>query len=211
MTAGDSPGQRRTQQQRRDSTIASLVDAAIDVLAEVGYARASVQQIVDRAGLSQGALFRHFATRLDLFAHVAQVVARRQIEQFRRELGFGESVDSPPFARDFRTILQTVRRITRSRTNMVWLELMFHARTDADLRTRMAVLTGEYLTAMEDLIQAIPEAQAFPPDMRRPLLEFIIGYFAGETIGRQVLPDLAGDERQLDLLAAIAVVLSAQQ
>ncbi|AEF42492.1 TetR/AcrR family transcriptional regulator [Hoyosella subflava] len=206
MTAGEGTGRRRTQQERRGTTIAALVDAAIEVLAEVGYARASVQQVVDRAGLSQGALFRHFATRLDLFAHVAEVVADRQIAEFRSELGDKDGRG----VRDFTAILSTVRRITRSRTNMVWHELMFHARTDAELRARMAELSVQYLDAMEELVESIPETQVFPDMIRRALLEFVIGYFTGESIGRQVVPDADADQRQLELLGYIAGVLATE-
>ncbi|MGB6181142.1 MAG: helix-turn-helix domain-containing protein, partial [Rhodococcus sp. (in: high G+C Gram-positive bacteria)] len=57
---------RRTQEQRRTDTIARLLDAAITSLAEKGYAATTVNEVVTRAGVSSGALFRHFPTRLDV-------------------------------------------------------------------------------------------------------------------------------------------------
>ena len=54
---------RRTQQERREGTIRKLLDAAAETLIEVGYSEASVQRICARAEVSQGALFRHFASR----------------------------------------------------------------------------------------------------------------------------------------------------
>ncbi|CQA06796.1 Putative HTH-type transcriptional regulator [Mycobacteroides abscessus] len=41
-----------TQAERRESTIARLLDSGIDTIAELGYSRASVQRIAKRAGLS---------------------------------------------------------------------------------------------------------------------------------------------------------------
>ena len=81
----------RTQQQRREETIARLLDASIDTIIEVGYARASAAVIAKRAEVSDGALFRHFPTMGDLMAATAQEVMRRQLELFveagRRDTG----------------------------------------------------------------------------------------------------------------------------
>ena len=66
------PDMARTQQQRREETIARLLDASIDTIVEVGYARASAAVIARRAEVSDGALFRHFPTMGDFMAATAQ-------------------------------------------------------------------------------------------------------------------------------------------
>ena len=66
------PEMARTQQQRREDTIARLLDASIDTIIEVGYARASAKVITQRAQVSDGALFRHFPTMGDFMAATAQ-------------------------------------------------------------------------------------------------------------------------------------------
>jgi len=58
----------RTQQQRREEMRARLLDAAIATIVEVGYARASAAVIARRAEVSDGALFKHFATMGDFMA-----------------------------------------------------------------------------------------------------------------------------------------------
>lgn len=59
----------RTQQQRRETTIARLLDASIAItIIEFGYARTSAALIAKRAQVSGGALFRHFPTMRDLMA-----------------------------------------------------------------------------------------------------------------------------------------------
>ena len=62
-TGGDG---RRTQGERSAATVAKLIQATIEAIVEVGYAGASTREICDRAGISQGGLFRHFPTRRDL-------------------------------------------------------------------------------------------------------------------------------------------------
>ena len=70
----------RTQQQRREETVGRLLEACIDTIIEVGYARASAAVITKRAGVSVGALFRHFETMGDFMAATASEVLRRQLE-----------------------------------------------------------------------------------------------------------------------------------
>ncbi|MGW6378137.1 TetR/AcrR family transcriptional regulator [Rhodococcus sp. NPDC055112] len=56
----------RTQAQRTAATRAKLLDAAIELLVEVGYARTSTQEIARRAGVSRGAQLHHFPTKESL-------------------------------------------------------------------------------------------------------------------------------------------------
>jgi len=56
-----------------------LVDAARGLLEEGGYATASVQAVADRAGVSAGALYRHFASKAELFVEVFRDAARKDL------------------------------------------------------------------------------------------------------------------------------------
>lgn len=68
----DSPAPRRTQVERRTQTRLSLLDATIESLVEVGYAKTTTTEVTRRAGVSQGALFKHFATKSALVAAAAE-------------------------------------------------------------------------------------------------------------------------------------------
>jgi AcrR family transcriptional regulator len=59
---------RRTQQERRDGTQRKLVDATLACLTELGHARTTTTEIVRVAGVSQGALFKHYASKAELLA-----------------------------------------------------------------------------------------------------------------------------------------------
>jgi AcrR family transcriptional regulator len=76
----------RTQQQRREETVARLLEASIATIIEVGYARASAAVITKRAGVSVGALFRHFDTMGDFMAATAYEVLRRQLDSFTKRV-----------------------------------------------------------------------------------------------------------------------------
>jgi AcrR family transcriptional regulator len=59
---------RRTQRERRDETRQKLLEATLACLGELGYARATTTEIVRLAGLSQGALFKHFPSKAALMS-----------------------------------------------------------------------------------------------------------------------------------------------
>src|ERR1700748_336949 len=76
----------RTQQQRREETVGRLLEASITSIIEGGYARASAAVITQRAGVSVGALFRHFETMSDFMAATASEVLRRQVDSFTKQV-----------------------------------------------------------------------------------------------------------------------------
>jgi AcrR family transcriptional regulator len=53
---------------------AQIVDAAIDTIAEVGYAKASLARIAVRLGISKGVISYHFAGKDDLVAEIIRQV-----------------------------------------------------------------------------------------------------------------------------------------
>ena len=57
---------RRTKQEAQ-ATRQQLLEAAIRVFAEKGVSRTSLQDIAQRAGVSRGAIYWHFANKADLF------------------------------------------------------------------------------------------------------------------------------------------------
>ena len=61
-----TPAQRRTQAERREGTIAALLDATVRCLVTHGYAGTTTQRIQDEAGVSRGALLHHFASKSEL-------------------------------------------------------------------------------------------------------------------------------------------------
>jgi AcrR family transcriptional regulator len=59
-----------------------IVAAALDQLADGGYASATVQTVAGRAGVATGTLYRHFESKSDLFAEVFRRASSREMEVF---------------------------------------------------------------------------------------------------------------------------------
>ncbi|CAN5525239.1 TetR/AcrR family transcriptional regulator [soil metagenome] len=67
------PG-RRTQAERRATTRAALIDAARALFAERGFAGTGREEIVERAGVTRGAMYHHFGSKEQLFRAVYEAV-----------------------------------------------------------------------------------------------------------------------------------------
>lgn len=76
IVKGDAGHGRRTQSERRAQTRAALIAAGRLLFTERGFAGAGREEIVERAGLTRGALYHHFASKDDLFAAVYEEIER---------------------------------------------------------------------------------------------------------------------------------------
>jgi AcrR family transcriptional regulator len=80
MAVKGDEGHRRTQQERRATTRAALLRAARELFAAKGYAGAGREEIVERAGVTRGAMYHHFASKEDLFRAVYEEVEVEVLE-----------------------------------------------------------------------------------------------------------------------------------
>ncbi|MEJ7795077.1 MAG: TetR/AcrR family transcriptional regulator [Nocardioides sp.] len=73
---------RRTAgvQERLDATRAGIVDAALGLVAEKGYAGCSVALVANAAGVATGSVYRHFPDKGALFAEVFRVATQREVD-----------------------------------------------------------------------------------------------------------------------------------
>jgi AcrR family transcriptional regulator len=63
----------------------ALLAAALELFIERDYDRVSVEEILERSGVSRGALCHHFPSKLDLFRAVFEASERRAVERFAAE------------------------------------------------------------------------------------------------------------------------------
>ncbi len=191
---------RRTQEERRTTTVRKLLDAATEALIEDGYAAASVQNVCDRAGLSQGALFRHFATREELMVAVGRDVGQRALARYRREFEALREREKP-----LELAIRLVRDRCRSRLNQAWYELTIAARTSPSLRKGLRPVAAQYWSDIVGLAAGLlPELHASLGDRFPVLVETIVAVFDGESLHDFVLPSPAMDEARLEMLGMLA-------
>jgi len=74
--------ERWTRERRLEHTRSLLLDAAEEVFAEKGFISATLDDIARTAGYTKGAIYKHFATKEDLFLAVSDRYWRRYFDNF---------------------------------------------------------------------------------------------------------------------------------
>jgi AcrR family transcriptional regulator len=188
----------RTQQQRREETVGRLLEACIATIFEVGYARASAAVVTKRAGVSVGALFRHFETMGDFMAATASEVLRRQLDLLTKGI-----TEIPADQPALEAALAIVRDITSGPTNAVLYELLVAARTDEKLRDTLQHELGQYSAKILDAARALPGAEDYPEETFPVLVALLTNVFDGAAVVEGVLPQPEIAERRIPVLTAL--------
>ena len=191
----------RTQQERREDTIARVLNASIETIIEVGYARTSAALIAKRAEVSDGAIFRHFPTMRDLMAATLREAGRRQLDLYESRIA-----QIPADASPLEELLKITRDLTANPTNIVIHELWVAARTDEKLRATLREAMTAYAAQIYEAARTIPsttEIEAFGEENFRALLAVIINTFDGAAIVGHVVthPDI--EERRIPILLTL--------
>jgi AcrR family transcriptional regulator len=188
----------RTQQQRREETVARLLDASIATIVEVGYARASAATIAKRAQVSDGALFRHFPTMGDFMAATAREVMRRQLDLFTKQVA-----EIPADKPALEAALTILRDVTGNATNTVMYELLIAARTDEKLKVTLREVLTDYAANIYDTARALPGADRIPDDTFVALVAILTNTFDGAAVVRAVLEQPDIEAGRIELLTAL--------
>jgi AcrR family transcriptional regulator len=182
--------------------MAAAVDATITAISELGYRGATMREICTRAGLSQGAVTRHFPTRLDLIAAAAQEVALRQKTLYTSGLSAAPAGSSP-----VRTAIRLLRDGTRMPLNAVWLELAVAARTTPELAARIGpLISSAYLKTME-MASLLPGSGQLDPLDFEMLVMSLVHLFNGEAMSLVVVQMPEVEERRLALVSSLVARL----
>lgn len=80
---------RRTPavQARLDDRRATVVDAALGLLAEHGYAGCTMAAVAARAGIATGSVYRHFGSKADLAVELFRTVVSREVSAVAEAAG----------------------------------------------------------------------------------------------------------------------------
>ncbi len=167
-TAGPAldPGRRRrTQAERRAVTRGALLDATLEVLVEVGYARLTTTQVVARAGVTRGAQAHYFATKADLVVQALSHLTDRLVaEMVRQPL---RNVDG--HVEQYEALLNRLWEIYAGPASVALLELFVASRTDAELREHLIQFESAVARTLQRTAPPSPPSLVGRPDFK-PLM-----------------------------------------
>ena len=182
----------RTQQQRRDETRRALLDAAVESLIEMGFARTTTLEVQRRANASRGALLHHFPSKTELLVAAIDHLAEMRAAELRLL-----SSELPAEGKGSRTdaVLDLLWQCFSGTFFQVAMELRTAARTDLELRPVLVAAER----ALRDRIVAQARKLFGKEVAEHPGLERAIDFTLQFMIGSAMTAVLHEDAR-LDIL-----------
>jgi AcrR family transcriptional regulator len=193
-----APRPPRTQAQRSATTQGLLLDAALDCLAELGYAGTTTTVVAERAGVSRGAQLHHFPTRAALVAAAVEHLYARLTDDY--QAGFARLRPGPHHLRAALELLWAMFTVPRY---AAVLELFTAARTDCELHAQLRPIAARHQANVVRLARAYFAEAARDPRRFDATLQLVLDAMQGMAASRAV--DGGSDETErLEYLHDIA-------
>jgi AcrR family transcriptional regulator len=157
------------------STRSCLIDAARELLEEGGYAGAPVQAIAERAGVSAGALYRHFDSKAELFVEVFREVAKRDLAAVDEAAAEGGCLERLEAA-----VATHARRALRRR-RLAWA--LLYEPVDPLVDAERLVYRRKYVRHMAGLLRQAIAAGEIPDQDVELSASALIGAIAESLVG----------------------------
>jgi AcrR family transcriptional regulator len=145
--------ERWTRERRLEHTRSLLLDAAEDVFAEKGFTTATLDDIAHTAGYTKGAIYKHFATKEELFLEVSDRYWRRYFDNFAEAMSTADQVG----ARELDEIAQRWRQLSIDRGAehaALGHEFTLYLLRNPEARQRVAAKRSEVVDKLAEFIVA---------------------------------------------------------
>jgi len=143
--------ERWTRERRLEHTRSLLLDAAEDVFAEKGFTAATLDDIAYAAGYTKGAIYKHFATKEELFLAVSDRYWRRYFDTFAEVMATADQVGP----RELDEIAVRWRELSRDRGAehaALGHEFTLYLLRNPEARERVAAKRAEVVDALAAFI-----------------------------------------------------------
>ena len=185
-----------TKGDKRVRTRAKLLEAARELIREKGYARTTLQEVAERAGMTSGAIYGNFKNRDELFTSLAEAYWAPVRPKVKAGATFAEVMDALAAA--------TIAALPdRQKAAVGRLTGMAYTLSQDELRARVRDLTSQsYAAGAAWLRSAIDEHEL--PMRPEHLVCVIHALTEGLVFQRLLTPELVPDQVFYDAFAALA-------
>lgn len=143
--------ERWTRERRLERTRSLLLDSAESVFGEKGFNAATLDDIANVAGYTKGAIYKHFATKEDLFLAVSDRYWRRYFDSFTEVMASASRVG----AHELDVIAERWRQLSLDRGAehaALGLEFMLYLFRNPEARERVAAKRSEVVEKLAEFI-----------------------------------------------------------
>jgi AcrR family transcriptional regulator len=193
---------RPTREEKKAQTRQRLLEAARTVFAKQGFARSSLDQVAEEAGLTKGAVYSNFANKEDLVLAVLEESFNRRIDDI-----VGRVDPDAPLEEQARLGGALFMAISE---NERWLDLLSldfvtYAARNPEFAARLAARHRESLAAVADVItEATTERGWPPPPLSAEKLALVVNALGAGLSQEQIIdPDAVPDELFGEVIALI--------
>ncbi|ASB87833.1 TetR/AcrR family transcriptional regulator [Bacillus sonorensis] len=153
---------RLTQEERKKETRKLLLEAAVEIFAQMGFYGATVDKIAEHAGFSKGAFYAHFHSKEELFltileqqmeAHVDNI--RNVIKQHQSLSHFIETID-----KYFLSVAQKNRTLS-----MLNMEFLLYAMREESVRHKWSGMITESVKQISKAINELMLSENYESDL----------------------------------------------
>lgn len=167
-------------------TRTKIMEAAVQCLAQSGYAKTSTQNVAATAQISRGTMLHHYATKADLITAAIDYIYYKRLESFHAE--------ASKLTDEERVIdgqaLEIYWLLVKSPAYDAYMELCMAARTDEQLEKVLAERMEKSNQFFMGVIPNIfPEWDGRDADAQQLALDLVVVALDGLRLNRSVIPD----------------------
>ncbi len=180
---------------------ARLLEATVECLADMGWARTTLPAVVNRAGVARGAQVHHFPTKAELMSAVGDFLLERHRQEFTAAFGA-----LPPEGRTLQAALDLLWEILHSPTWTAVVELGLASRSDPSIAGSFSRFTER----VDDTILEVV-AEHFPVLAANPQGATAVRGVVALLIGLALQTSVDGDRlgRHAEVFAQLKVLCNA--
>jgi AcrR family transcriptional regulator len=175
-----------------------LLQSAAELIAEGGYATASVAAIAARAGLAAGALYRHFPSKAELFVEVFRGAAEQELAAMH-----AAAERHADFQERFEAVIRTYAASAFENRHLAWA--LVYEPVDPLVDAERLAYRRRYRDGMADLVRDGVDAGTIPQQDVELVAAAVVGAIAEALVG-PLSPLSRTDSSQNEIVAAIVEI-----
>jgi AcrR family transcriptional regulator len=176
---------RLTQAEKREANRTRILQAARKVVGRRGYHGATIEEIADDAGLSNGAVYYNFANKEELFFTLLETWRAELIDDVENAVGRSDRATTDgQVHEEVRRVVKTLERGREWR--LLLLEFVTYASRNPKFRARFVSGRQKFKTALtnalDDFIAAFDLEPIVPPEQLAVLVTALVNGLAVEEL-----------------------------
>jgi AcrR family transcriptional regulator len=154
---------RPNRRQKREANRQRILAAARTVFGARGYHAATIEEIADEAGLSNGAIYYNFASKEDLFLTLLDDRLEERLEHLRATLGTAADGAADPLRREARDVTRAFKESREWR--LLLLEFIAYAARNPRVADKLQTHQRKLRAALAEAVEAYVRARGITPPM----------------------------------------------